>query len=363
MPFCGRRNVRLFWFWLPLAAVGLGVVMLVFFMTRPRKPVPLEIPILMYHHIGEGRGVWWVRPEVFEDQLRQLKAAGYESVWPEQVVAAFEGRGRLPPRPVMLTFDDGYRSMLTEVEPRLARYGFRGVVFLITASIAERADERREWDGEPCLTWEEVRVMQRRGVLTFGGHGHTHANLAALTDPEEEIASSYRHIRRKAGFRPMAFGYPYGAYGEQTWMSVEKAGYRMAVICEDRLAHVFERKDLFHLPRWSVYGGERRLEGEWLTDEDGRAVGWAMRLTGVGQPVRLAVWREGVDVPLWQSERIRLRNGERREFRWDSDAGPLWPPLRLEVRDGSGLFRLPLADGREWVVYGNEGSAEATPEG
>lgn len=225
MPFRNPRNDRLFWLWLPLAAVGLGVGLLVFVMTRPQKPVPLEIAILMDHHIGEGRGVWWVRLEVFKDQLRQLKAAGYESVWPEQVVAAFEERGRLPPRPVMLTFDDGYRSMLTEVEPRLARYGFRGVVFLITAAIADRAEHRQEWDGEPCLTWEEVRAMHRRGVLTFGGHGHTHANLAALTDPEGEISSSYRHILRKAGFRPTAFGYPYGAYGEQTWMSVEKAGY------------------------------------------------------------------------------------------------------------------------------------------
>lgn len=142
-----------------------------------------------------------------------------------------------------------------------------------------------------------------------------------------------------------------------------KSGVRMAVICGDRLAQAFERKDLFQLPRWSVYWGERRLEGEWLTDEEGRAVGWAMRLTGVGQPVRVAVWRGGTDVPLWQSERIRLRNGEWREFRWEVETGPLCPPLRLEVRDGSGLFRLPLADGREWAVYGDEGSAGVPPEG
>jgi len=301
------------------------------------EPVSFEIPILMYHHVGEGRGVWWVRPEDFEEHLRQLKAGGYETVLPVDVMAAFEGRKRLPERAVMLTFDDGYQSMRTVVEPLLARYGFRAVVFLITEYVAERGEERREWDGEPCLTWEEVRAMQKGGGLTFGGHGHTHANLAAHSNPVGEIDQSYRRIMRKGGFRPVAFSYPHGAYGAETWQAVEKGGYRMAVVCEDRIARVEVRRDLYHLPRVSIYGGERNLEGEWVKDEAGMIVGWRMGLRGVGQPFRLVLRNEKGDV-IWESGRFRLKNGEQRDFRWDEAGKAFQGPLRLEIRDGSGLF-------------------------
>ncbi len=292
----------------------------------------------MYHHVGEGRGVWWVSPTEFEEHLRQLKAGGYETVLPEEVVAAFEGKGKLPTRPVMVTFDDGYVSTREVAEPLLARYGFRGVVFLITDYVAETAEARRKWDGEPCLTWEEVRRMHQRGVLTFGGHGHTHANLAAHPNSAEEIERSFRQIRRKGGFRPVAFSYPHGAFGEETWKAVEKGGYRMAVVCEDRIARVAQRKDLFHLPRISIYGGIRNIEGGWVRNGEGQVMGWTMTFRGTGQPFRLVLRRVEGGEPLWESGRFRLKNGEQAEFLWGELEGASSGPLHLEIRDGSGLF-------------------------
>jgi len=232
-----------------------------------------EIPILMYHRIGdEGNSVWWVHVADFENHLRFLKEQGYESILPADLVAHRRWGKPLPRKPIILTFDDGYQNSLQNAEPLLKRYGFRGVVYLITSKVADRAEDRKSMEGTPTLTWPEVRAMYRRGTLTFGGHGQTHANLRASTDPYPELRGCYKDIRKKGGFTPAGFCYPNGEYRRQTLPRVKKAGFTTAVTCHAAFIHTDQPISYFELPRASVYGGQHNYHVQVLTNESDAAV-------------------------------------------------------------------------------------------
>ena len=157
------------------------------------------VPILMYHKIGAVTdNAWWVPTGVFERQLRALRDQGYSTILPADLVNHRKFGKRLPPKPVMITFDDGYRDSLGIVEPLLKKYGFRAVVYLITDTVAETPEARRQYEGMDVLTWPEIKAMQKRGTFVFGGHSHRHQNLAVVDDPYPNIGCAARPVPQEA---------------------------------------------------------------------------------------------------------------------------------------------------------------------
>ena len=238
------------------------------------------LPILMYHSISREPepGVhpyYQVRthPEVFARHMAWLAAHGYRGVdletglqqWsnapahePPVVCSSLsprevggEGRGegtpaflagRPPqqlqgvsqqPRPVAITFDDGFQDVLTEAWPVLARHGFTASVFLPTAFIGE---QRRCFQNQPCLTWNEVRDL-RRGGLRFGSHTVHHGVLYGMDWPQiqEEIKVSKQDMEQQLGERVTTFAYPYayprsdGAYVSRLSALLRESGYECCV--------------------------------------------------------------------------------------------------------------------------------------
>lgn len=216
-----------------------------------------SIPILMYHRIGdEGNSVWWVHLADFEKHLEFLKKQGYESILPSDLVAHRHWGKPLPAKPLIFTFDDGYQNSLRNAEPLLKKYGFRGIVYLVTGKVADTAEGRQQMEGTPVLIWPEIKEMQKRGTLTFGGHTRSHANLAATPDPYPEIRGCYRDIRKKGGFTPAGFCYPNGEYRAKTVTEVKRAGFTTAVSCKGGLFETRTPVSFLELPRLSVYGGQ-----------------------------------------------------------------------------------------------------------
>ena len=257
-----QRRVKRSIAWFVLIAVGIAGA--AFWKIETRAVCP--VPILMYHKIGDNQdSVWWVTVSDFDHQLQSLREQGYQTVLPSDLAANRRWGKPLPPKPIILTFDDGYLNCMENAEPLLKKYGFQGICYLITGQISESPDTRRTYEGAPILSWPEVQAMQKRGTVTFGGHTRHHVNLRAAEDTYPEARDCYMDIRDLGGFKPAGFCYPFGEYREKTGpAAVARAGFTTAVTCKDGIAETGPTLKLMELPRVSVIGGVHRYHVEIL---------------------------------------------------------------------------------------------------
>jgi peptidoglycan/xylan/chitin deacetylase (PgdA/CDA1 family) len=132
------------------------------------------VPVLTYHGVADDRGPYTVSPQHFAQQLAMLRGAGFHSVSLAQVQAVRDGKAAvLPPRPILLTFDDGVGTAWTAADPILARYGFRAAMFVITSRVAH----------DPAsyyLTSGQLRAMRDSGRWEIGSHTHNQHVSTAL---------------------------------------------------------------------------------------------------------------------------------------------------------------------------------------
>src|SRR5262245_1479468 len=169
-----------------------------------------RLPVLMYHSVSdvsEERSPYYrlvTRPAVFAKQVRLLYSEGYTGLTLSQGLKAIRcpnlGSSR---RPVVITFDDGFRDFLTDAVPLLAKYGFGATMFLPTGFIGRC---RRQFMGNECLTWSEVAHLHTAG-FEFGSHTVTHPRLVDLKpdDIRKEVVESKDTIEQALSVEVTAF--------------------------------------------------------------------------------------------------------------------------------------------------------------
>ena len=176
-----------------------------------------RLPVLGYHAVGDqrpGLESHLVLPErEFHQHLDWLLALGYRTVRLEDIVAAFDGTDSLPPRPVLLTFDDGYAELASTAFPALEARGMTASVFVVTRHLGGS----NVWDNAPggpsvpLLTSADVKSWHGKGIQ-FGAHTRTHPRLSQLQPDAaaREISGSADDLAAIIGERIRAFAYPYG---------------------------------------------------------------------------------------------------------------------------------------------------------
>jgi len=179
------------------------------------------VPILLYHLVSPLDVATSVTAEAFEAQMRLLRDAGYASVSVDALVAAAEGRGMLPERPVAITFDDGWACQYTVAAPILERYGFHATFYLVTGVIGA---------GRSFLSWAQCRELVAAGH-GIGSHSLDHPFLTQLAPAarERELVESKRRLEQALGIEVNTLAYPYGAFDGATVALARKAGYLDAV--------------------------------------------------------------------------------------------------------------------------------------
>jgi peptidoglycan/xylan/chitin deacetylase (PgdA/CDA1 family) len=134
---------------------------------------------------------------------------------------------------VVITFDDGYRTFCQHAYPALERFGFTATMFLPTASIA---DSPSIFNRRLCMTWTDVRDLQRQGI-SFGSHTVSHPQLHTLDRERirEEVLCSRQTIEEKTGSAVDSFAYPYAfpqtdkSFKAMLRGTLEECGYRFGV--------------------------------------------------------------------------------------------------------------------------------------
>jgi peptidoglycan/xylan/chitin deacetylase (PgdA/CDA1 family) len=181
------------------------------------KPHTGPVPILEYHVLGRPQTEvpypdLYVPRASFRKQMAWLADQGYEAVTLEEVEAAWYDGGELPPRPVVISFDDGYRPQFTFALPQLRKRGWPGVLNLK----AEGSD----------LYESNVRAMLAAG-WEVASHTIDHSDLTTL-DPaalRREVAGSRRILQRAYDIPVADFCYPAGRFDATVVAAVEAAGY------------------------------------------------------------------------------------------------------------------------------------------
>jgi peptidoglycan/xylan/chitin deacetylase (PgdA/CDA1 family) len=183
----------------------------------------IVVPILMYHVVtdpppGAAYPDLWVAESAFRAQVRALSRAGYRAVTLRELFAAWRRGAALPTRPLVLSFDDGYRSHATVAGPALRRLGWPGVLNLKTGNA-----------GPGGISLPRLRRLVRDG-WEIASHTLTHPDLTTLGAGalRDELVRSRAWIRRRLGVTPEFFCYPAGRYDATVIAAVRAAGYRGA---------------------------------------------------------------------------------------------------------------------------------------
>ncbi len=215
--------------------------------SAPPLPTPagvyswtLKVPILMYHYISEPprdadkyRRDLSVTPRSFEEQMAYLAENGFESVDLYDLSLAITAKRELPEKPVIITFDDGYRDNFENAFPILQDHGMKATFFIITDFI----DEQREG----YLSWEMVEEMAGAG-MRIESHSKTHPDLSTSERDYViyEALGSQETIAAHIGYTPRYFCYPSGRYSEETMAILNELGYWGALTTADGSWHGYD---------------------------------------------------------------------------------------------------------------------------
>ena len=231
-----------------------------------RREFGVRLPVLTYHHVGPprpgSRPGLTIPAERFERQVRWLARRGYVGIRPSDWLEWCRKGKQLPPRPVLLTFDDAYADLADYALPVLRRHGFGAAVFVVTGQVGGT----NKWD-EACgsathrlLTAEQIRDWAAQGI-EFGAHSRTHADLTTLSGEElaQEVIGSRDDLSELLGQPVNSFAYPYGSHNETVRACVEQA-FALAFGIEDGLNTLRTHPNL--LRRTMVKPGDSLLDLE-----------------------------------------------------------------------------------------------------
>ncbi len=181
------------------------------------EPHPGPVPVLSYNAIetptsAEPFPELFVEAQDFEAQMQWLDEEGFEAVTLDQVEEAWYEKGKLPPKPIVVSFDDGYPSQYSSGFAALEKRDWPGVLNLVA-----RGSELPDVEVEKMLDagWE------------LASKATTDVDLTTLdsTTLEQEVAGSRRILRRRFGVPVNNFCYPLGRYSTTVISAVHKAGY------------------------------------------------------------------------------------------------------------------------------------------
>jgi peptidoglycan/xylan/chitin deacetylase (PgdA/CDA1 family) len=221
-----------------------------------------DVLVLCYHALSERwQAELSVRPRAFERQLIHLLDAGY-------VGTTFESAVSSPPaeRTLAVTFDDGFRSVLTLAFPVLERLGLPASVFVATAF----PDSGRPLSGPGIdhwltgphadelvpLSWGDLGILAEAG-WEIGSHTRTHPRLTELDDERlaEELEGSRTACEERLGVSCRSLAYPYGAVDDRVAEAARRAGYSSGATLPGRL----HPPSSLRWPRVGIYWRDREI--------------------------------------------------------------------------------------------------------
>lgn len=233
--------------------------------ARFLKYYPHWIPTLMYHKIPEyeleSRHKIYVTKSNFEKHLKFFRHRGFETLTFSDLEAFRTGKrdmSQFPRKPLMLTFDDGYRDNFDNASPLLVKYGFKAQLFLLAnPNIKDNNWDTAESD-EPSheIIAGEERQIWKSSAFEIGSHGFSHKKITELSTSEalQELVDSKSALEKELAISVNVFAFTYGIIGSDSALLAEKAGYSYAVNTDT--GGLLHEQDPFAIFRVNIFPDE-----------------------------------------------------------------------------------------------------------
>ncbi len=195
--------------------------------ARPVLVQPVRVPILMYHYveivkdpkdtIREGLDIL---PKTMDAQIATFLSHGYTPIFMSDLAAYLDGKGTLPDKPIVFTFDDGYRDFYTDAYPILQKYHVKATSYVVPGFL----------DKPNYMTKQEVMDIASSGLVEVAAHTVHHVSLKGISPQllHAEIYGSKTQLEHLIGKPVIDFAYPYGSYDSAAVIAVSAAGFRTA---------------------------------------------------------------------------------------------------------------------------------------
>lgn len=206
----------------------------VYFQALLERRAPKQIPILMYHKIVEegfdSKHKTFLSVKNFEHQLSYLKRKGFSTLTFSDIYEKTLKDSPFPKKPILLTFDDGYVSVVTKALPLLKKFQSRAVFYIL----ADFSIRNNFWDpdeSEPeLMTKEQVHTLVQNG-MEIGAHSVRHSYFPNLSEKEifHEILQSKQILENEFQVPVISFAYPFGAIDEKSKKALDRSPFLFGI--------------------------------------------------------------------------------------------------------------------------------------
>lgn len=218
------------------------------------------VPILMYHSISpeaQDSNALSVTLETFQKQMKYLKDHNYNVIPLESLVCQIKEKKKIPPKTLVITFDDGYRDNYLYAFSILKKYELPATFFIIVKEVGRPQGDR--------LSWEELRQMSGYSFISIGSHclgPEPLINIKSDALIKKEIYDSKKILEEKLEREISLFSYPEGFFNDKIRKMVIDAGYKGAVTTNP--GRNYSDKDVFALKRLRISENAKNLFVFWV---------------------------------------------------------------------------------------------------
>ncbi|MBI5057716.1 MAG: polysaccharide deacetylase family protein [Nitrospirae bacterium] len=232
--------------------------------SKAGSGIAVSVPILLYHRFGPAvADSMTVTTPVFESHLKYLKDNGYTVIPLRQLLEYLVNKTPLPAKSVVITADDGHRTVYTEMFPLIKKYNIPVTLFIYPSAIS---------NAPYAMTWEQLREMNRSGLIDIQSHSYWHPNFKkdkkkmAPAEYERSVEMQFNKpkdkIGKELGVNVDLLAWPFGIYDDELVRKAGEAGYIAAFTIERR--HVTISENIMTLPRYLMVDNDRGRTFEML---------------------------------------------------------------------------------------------------
>ncbi|MCL2760219.1 MAG: polysaccharide deacetylase family protein [Desulfuromonadales bacterium] len=236
-------------------------LLLLFMTALPALAAPkqeVSVPILLYHRLGpKVTDGMTIKTSVFEEHLKYLRDNGYKVIPLRQLINWYQHKGPAPgPKSVVITSDDGHKSIYTYMFPIVKKYRVPVTLFIYPSAIS---------NAKYAMTWDQLRTLKNSGLFDFQSHTFWHPNFKKerkRLKPADfdkfvtiQFTKSKEKIEKELGVKVDMLAWPFGIYDNDLMKRASAAGYIAAFTIEAH--HATAADNMMKLPRYLLINSDQ----------------------------------------------------------------------------------------------------------